>query len=59
MVLIYGNPRYKLYSWLGGVEDQFFVFLEIVGIIIPADELIFFRRVVQPCKHEGMEKCGL
>ena len=46
---------YILYVYLvGGLEHQFYDFPYIGNVVIPTDELIFFRGVAQPPTRQFM-----
>ena len=44
---------YPYYRLVGGLD--FFLFFHILGIIIPIDELIFFRGVAQPPTRNSID----
>ena len=41
---------------VGGLEHGFYLSINILGIIIPTDELTFFRGVGQPPIRNGLPK---
>ena len=54
--MLFNGPNYKIskkdvtikYLLVGGLEHQFYFPINIGFLIIPIDELIFFRGVAQP-----------